>query len=178
MRPVTRPPPQAAGLSLIQLLLALGLLAGLAALALPGFQDVLDQTRVDTMRMQLLTAFAAARSTAISRRHAVSVCASDDGRHCSLDWSAGWLIYRDRRRQDQPAAPDDVLHYQPGQRARGIRATATSGRPTLRYGANGRSLGSNLTIALCLRDERRGDVIVNNTGRARSLTYRGTEPCP
>lgn len=178
MRPVTRPPLHALGLSLIQLLLALGLLAALATLALPGFQDVLDRARVDTMRMQLLSAFAAARSTAISRRHAVSVCASEDGRQCSQDWGSGWLIYRDHRQQDQPAGADDVLHYQPGQRARGVHASATSGRPYLRYGANGRSLGSNLTIALCVRGERRGEVIVNNHGRARSQTYRTGEPCP
>ncbi|WP_411850558.1 GspH/FimT family pseudopilin [Stenotrophomonas sp. LGBM10] len=178
MRPDPGTPLRVGGVSLVQLLLTLALLGVLATLALPGLQGVLDRTRVDTVRMQLLSAFATARSTAISRRHAVSVCASNDGRQCGLDWSTGWLIYHDRRHQHQPATPDDVLHYQPGQRGRGIHATATSGRPTLRYDANGRSLGSNLTIALCVRGERRGDVIVNNTGRARSLMYRSSEPCP
>ncbi|MCF7750853.1 GspH/FimT family pseudopilin [Bacillus subtilis subsp. subtilis] len=168
----------ALGLGLVQLLVVMGIVAILAALALPSFQEVLDRTRADSVRMQLMSAFASARSTAISRRHAVSVCASHDGQHCTDDWSAGWLLYRDRHHQAQPADPAEVLYYQAGNSAGPVRARATSGRPHLRYGASGRSFGRNLTITLCVRGERRGEVVVNNHGRARSQSYRDHQPCP
>ncbi|HDS0922817.1 TPA: GspH/FimT family pseudopilin [Stenotrophomonas maltophilia] len=169
---------QSQGISLVQLLLAVGILATLAAIAVPPFSDLLDRMRADRVRMQLLSAFAAARSTAITRRHPVSVCASDDGHHCTRDWSAGWLIYLDPGQDAQPAARQDVLHYQPGPRNQGINAVGSAGRPALRFAANGRSFGSNLTVAVCVRGRRRAEVRVNNSGRARSHTLAESVPCP
>ncbi|WP_447592859.1 GspH/FimT family pseudopilin [Stenotrophomonas rhizophila] len=168
----------AIGIGLVQMLVALGISAILASLALPGIQALLDRTRADGVRLQLMSAFASARSTALSRRHAVTVCASQDGQQCGDDWSAGWLIYRDHDDLAQPADPAEVLHYHAGTRAGAVRASATSGRPRLRYGPNGRSFGRNLTITLCVRGERHGEVVVNNSGRARSRTYRDHQPCP
>lgn len=166
------------GISLVQLLLAVGILATLAAIAVPPFSDLLDRMRGDRVRMQLLSAFAAARSTAITRRHPVSVCASGDGQRCAHDWGAGWLVYLDPMQQPQPAARADVLHYQSGPRNQGVHAVGSAGRPILRFAANGRSFGSNLTIAVCVRGQRRAEVRVNNSGRARSQTLPEPAPCP
>ncbi|WP_093534050.1 GspH/FimT family pseudopilin [Stenotrophomonas rhizophila] len=166
------------GISLVQLLLAVGIIATLAGIALPTFKDLLDRIRADQVRMQLLSAFAAARSTAITRRHPVSVCASDDGQRCAPDWAAGWLIYLDPMEQAQPAAREDVLHYQRGTRNQGVHAVGSAGRPALRFAANGRSFGSNLTVAVCVRGRRRAEVRVNNSGRARSQTLAEAVPCP
>lgn len=172
------PPDRETGHSVIQMLMVLAVLALLAGMSLPAFSGLLDRVRADRVRMQLLSAFAAARSTALARRQPVSVCASDDGARCTADWSAGWLVFLDPDWTGQPSSPGAVLHYQAGTGATRVTATASAGRSALRYTAAGRSHGSNLTIVVCVGGRRRATVIVNNSGRARSQTAEGVEPCP
>lgn len=176
--PLSDPPARlSAGYTLLQLLMAIALLSILAALALPAFQALRDRVACDSARLHLLSAFASARSTALSRRQSVSVCASSDGRHCIQDWSAGWMIYLDPDRQGQPGQQADVLHHQSNTRSSGVRAISSDGRRSLRYAADGRSLGSNLTVTICARGLRHGQVIVNNSGRARSVREADPPPC-
>ena len=99
------------GLSLVELLASLSILAVLLGLALPGFQDVLRRQRT-TAALHLLTVqLAQARNTAITRRTPVTLCPSRGDARClgGSDWSAGWLLYRDPARADQPGAAADVL---------------------------------------------------------------------
>src|SRR5690606_5993482 len=90
-RPV--PGPSHAGFGLLQMLVATLVLAVLYSLALPSFRHVLDTLHADSLRMQLVSVFATARSTAITRRQRIEACPSSDGQTCGEDWSHGWLLY-------------------------------------------------------------------------------------
>ena len=173
-------PGRAAGFSLMESMIVVAILAILAGLALPGFQDLLRRQRTAAAMHLLSTELALARNTAISRRTPVTLCPSrGDGRcRSDPDWSEGWLLYRDPQRATQPASPADILRdiRQPVHAS--IRIQSTVGRLRVRYQPGGFSGGSNLTVRVCAGAHLRGEVIVNNAGRPRTRRHEDGVPCP
>jgi type IV fimbrial biogenesis protein FimT len=171
-------PGTARGLSLVELLASLSILAVLLGLALPGFQDVLRRQRTTAALHLVSVQLAQARNTAITRRAPVTLCPSaGDGRcRADPDWSAGWLVYRDPLRRDQPQAAEDILSDVRQPVHASVQVLASAGRLRVRYQPDGRAGGSNLTLRVCSGGTLRGEVIVNNVGRARLRRHEGG-PC-
>lgn len=168
------------GVSLIELLVATSVLSTLLALGWPSFAEALTRQRVRTAAHLLGGHFASARNTAISRHMAVTVCPSSNGRHCSPgnDWSQGWLIYHEAATDGAATAGNTPLQY--GRPAAGnrLRLLASAGRSQLRFLADGRSAGSNLSVAICDGKWLRAEVVVNNLGRIRSQRFDSSQACP
>lgn len=168
------------GLTLLELITSIAVLAILASLAVPGFSAVLDRTRASAVSHSLTASLMAARLQAISERLPVAVCPSSDGRHCRIttDWSNGWIVFRDPQRAGQPARERDVLH-RGDPVAKTVRLTSSSGRHLIRYQPAGHAAGTNATFRLC--STARGSVltrvIVSNAGRARVERPRRSLPC-
>lgn len=93
------------GFTLIELMVALAVLAILATIGIPSFQNLLAENRVSSAANNLQLALQLARSTAASRNYEdgdfVTVCASSDGTECTGTWTDGWII-RDPRAPDGP----------------------------------------------------------------------------
>ena len=171
-------PGQAPGFSLVETMIVVAIAAILAGLTLPGFRETLQRQRAATTMHALATQLAQVRNTAITRRMPVTVCPSlGDGRcRAEPDWSAGWLAYHDPQRSDQPRSPTDILREEHRQADGPVRILGTAGRLRVRYQPSGRSGGNNLTLRICTGATLRGEVIVNNVGRARTRRVQGT--CP
>ncbi|HAU79548.1 MAG TPA: hypothetical protein DCW96_02585, partial [Stenotrophomonas sp.] len=87
------PPVNCAGVTLIQSLIAMAVLAILTGMALPAMQQTRNRLQADSLRMQLASALATARNTAITERRPIAVCPTDDGVTCGRDWARGWMLY-------------------------------------------------------------------------------------
>ncbi|MFL9582437.1 GspH/FimT family pseudopilin [Stenotrophomonas sp. AB1(2024)] len=166
------------GFTLLELMATLLIVTVLCALALPAFSASVSRMRADMLRMQLVSVFNSARSTAITRFEPVTVCPSGDGLHCGDDWSRGWLIHRDRGSGTASPAPADALQYRQGYRDTAVVARSSQDRQRLRFQADGRSGGSPLTVAICAGGQLHGQVVVNNVGRTRATRIRDTTACP
>ncbi|NOY62950.1 MAG: prepilin-type N-terminal cleavage/methylation domain-containing protein [Gammaproteobacteria bacterium] len=88
------------GFSLIELLIAMVLVAILAAIAIPGYQALIKGSRITSMTNTLLSDIRLARSEAIKRQERSALCRSDNPTAVSPscggtanDWSDGWLVY-------------------------------------------------------------------------------------
>lgn len=101
-----------AGLTMIELLITLAVLAILLAIAIPSFEALIASTRVTNATNELLSALAQTRSEAIRRGQRVSMCMSANNTQCSNagTWSQGWIIFRDAARTGVVATPQDILH--------------------------------------------------------------------
>jgi type IV fimbrial biogenesis protein FimT len=165
------------GLTVLELVVVLAMVALLCSLAYPSFTDAVGRLRADLLRMQLVSVFNSARSTAITRFQPIGVCPSDDGRQCGSEWSRGWIIHRDHGPGTPTLAPEDILHFRPGYRDTQLLARSSQGRTRLRFQADGRSGGSTLTLDICAGETMHSQVIVNNVGRTRSTRLREHAEC-
>lgn len=167
------------GFTLLEAMTVLAIVAIAATIGLPSFNETLQRVRTATALSLLTSTLASARSTALLRRQAVSVCPSQDQRTCRSDlvWEDGWIVFVDAKKKGQPDSASDILHVAaPLNRSLILRTTA--GRHRARFQPDGRSTGSTLTLSLCTRHDRRplSQVVLNNWGRARSARSPPKDP--
>lgn len=98
-----------AGLTAIELLIALAVVGILSAVVIPSFQYVLARNRLATTANRLQHTLASARITAVTRNLPVTFCAGNAAEGCHGDWSRQeWIVFTDRD-HDAAIDPDDEL---------------------------------------------------------------------
>lgn len=168
------------GFTLLDLIVAMAIAALLLGLGVPAFSGTMERVRTANALHAISASMAAARSTAITRNHPVTVCPSSDGASCRTDrnWTHGWIIFLDADRSGAPATVAAVLKVHQGV-GPGMALSSSSGRHRVRYLRNGSAAGTNLTLRLCSRHLGRevAHAIVSNTGRLRTLRLSQGAPC-
>jgi len=171
----------AAGFTLLELMSVVAVLAVLVGIGFPAMGAVLDRVRVANTRHLVTASLMAARASAVTRGDPVTLCPSSDGRHCRADraWELGWIMFVDPLRTGEPASPDQVLRRVDALSGN-FHLRTSKGRPRIRYLPNGRAWGSNVSFHLCDRipGQLLVSIIVNNSGRARSVRPRTEVGCP
>lgn len=107
----------ARGFTLIELMTALVIAAILMAVAVPSFRNASLGSKLSASANNLLSSLQLARSEAIKRNVAVTVCASADGATCAGGggWEQGWVVRSAAEViQSQQALPDGFLVTQAG----------------------------------------------------------------
>lgn len=81
------------GFTLLELMVAIAVLGTLMA-SLPSLSRSLQNVRIRAMQSQLLAALSLARSAAVSRHQRITLCNSQDGRHCESRAVQGTVRWR------------------------------------------------------------------------------------
>jgi type IV fimbrial biogenesis protein FimT len=87
-----------AGVTLLELLTALAVIAVLLAIAVPSFVSLTQTNRVAGEINALANDLQVARATAIKEGLPVSICVSSNGTSCataSTSWQSGWIVFAD-----------------------------------------------------------------------------------
>lgn len=97
------------GFTMVELMVALLVLAILLAMAVPSFRDATLSSRLTGYANDLVASAQIARSEAIKRNVGVTLCASTNGTSCAADvgWEVGWIILAPRQEVVPPANPGD-----------------------------------------------------------------------
>lgn len=101
-----------AGVTLVELLVAVAIVAILGAIGVPAFGQFRADQQVEAQRDALVQAVSTARVEAQRRSIPVRLCPSADGLTCGSvnDWSKGWMVYVDNNRsQNFTPGTDTVL---------------------------------------------------------------------
>ena len=157
------------GFSLIEMMMAVAVIAILLGSALPNWRATTVATHMRLAKDALLDSVTRARNLAVMRNHEVGVCPSIDSHTCTggLEWQGGWIVFDDHDRDGAPNGDEDLISV--AAPTPGLVVLATVGRPRLTFRPDGSSAGSNVTITLC--DERgvaqARSVVVSNVGRPR-----------
>jgi type IV fimbrial biogenesis protein FimT len=83
------------GFNLLELMIALGILGIITAIAVPSFQTVSINSNLSTETNDLVSSLRLARSEAAKQGLNVTVCSANAGLTAcsgSADWSTGWLV--------------------------------------------------------------------------------------
>ena len=102
--------PRSGGFTIVELMVAVAVLAVLVALAVPNFNDASLSGRLNSFANSLVASAQVARSEAIKRNSTIRLCASSDGETCDgADWEEGWIVVTDDDTvlQVQQALPDE-----------------------------------------------------------------------
>ena len=89
------------GLTLIELMVSLSVLAILLGLAVPSYRTFIQSTRLTAITNDLASALATARSEAVKRATRVTVCKSANVNAASptcsavANWQDGWIVFVD-----------------------------------------------------------------------------------
>ncbi len=99
------------GFTLIELMVTISVVAILATIAIPSFQNFIRQTRVTTQATDFITVLNYARSEAIKQNRAVTVCKSTDLATCAVggSWAQGWIAFVDVNKDGAVSAADTLL---------------------------------------------------------------------
>lgn len=164
-----------AGFTLVEALVALGLLAVLTVLATPSLTGLRQRQELRGVAEAFWNSLTLARAEALSRQQRVTVCAQSVAGDCDATgpWQRGWLVFVDANRNGQREADERVLQRQ-GALPAGLTLTGNSTvRRALAYAEDGRSEGAGGgflagTLTLCREGQGEGwDVVVNAVGRPR-----------
>jgi len=85
------------GFTLTELMITLSIAGILLSLAVPSFNETINNNRLTIYTNELVTALNLARSEAVKRGIRVTLCKSSDGNICTNadDWSQGWILFID-----------------------------------------------------------------------------------
>ena len=93
------------GFTLIEMMVALVVLAVLIVVGAPGFSDLIKNNRMLSHVYAMRAALNGARSEALAQRNFITSCRSTDGVSCSAgDWNTGFIAFLD---DDGDRAVDD-----------------------------------------------------------------------
>ena len=177
------------GLTLIELVVTIALLAILTTLGIPSFNDSIKRNRLISEVNRFVSHVQLARSEAIKRNQTVRICKQTNGTcNSNAQWDAGWVVFIDINGDDQVQAIEEIRRFD------GIASNYTlrSGVALewVDFQSNGRPLSGSggypatgLDFGLCAADaEDENDqhhsrtLTLNSTGRID--LQEGTSVCP
>lgn len=161
----------ARGLTLVELLATLAVLVISLTLIVPGWAMLSERSQLTAAANRLLGNLAFARSAAVTRSQAVSLCPSVDGSACSGDpfgWHHGYIVFEDRD-ADRSRSDDEPLLQVVAAERPPLRLHTSKGRPAIRFQPDGAAWGTNATFRVCVGESSAGNraVVLLGTGRAR-----------
>lgn len=89
---LARPHGRPAGFTLVEMIVTLAITALVVAVAAPALSNWMGAQAALGNADELAGTLRFARSEAIKRSQAVTVCASSDGQECDDDWATGWVV--------------------------------------------------------------------------------------
>lgn len=160
----------ARGVTLIELMAAISIVAILSAVAVPQMGNLQRSAARTATVNDFMHSIFLARSKAVMTNGVVSICRSIDGESCASktsNWETGWIVFQNTD-HDQPAVRDageEILERHGGWRGGRITSNreAFSFRPASQADVNG-------TLIFCDSVGKSSDaraIIISHTGRPR-----------
>ena len=172
------------GFTLIELMIAIALVALLLATAVPALDDFTNDARQTGAINDFISAIHLARNTAITTNSRVTMCASASGTGCEITgWDNGWIVFGDLNSNGAVDVGETIVSASAA--VEGLSIQSGEFPAALMYRPNGRAMTAALTgnsgeFAVC---DFRGDdhakvILVEISGRPRMSETRASGAPP
>lgn len=167
------------GLTLIELLVAIAVLAVLVGVGAPALSGLVNNSRMTSVVNATMSMARIARNEAIRRNRAVTFCPSADMSSCTTPaLAAGYIVFEDGGTPKVRDAADEILLFQPLSTQHISASFSTASE--MRFRQSGQlDTASTTSIVLC--DSRGADhartLRMLVTGRVLNLGHTGDEVC-
>jgi type IV fimbrial biogenesis protein FimT len=159
------------GLSLIEILVVLGIVAVLSLGGLPEVSSWRERREIDAVMHGLMGAIDMARSHAVAENVVVTFCRSNDGLNCQGKWSEGSIVFTDLNADRAVNGADRLLfRLEPMRPAGTLEFRSFQNRQFLQMNARGFTNYQNGNFTFCPagKDPRLArQIIISMTGRTR-----------
>ncbi len=152
--------------TLIEMLIVIALLAILAQIAVPAFQDFIEHNQQQALSDQIARAVHHARAHAVTHRVRVELCGSRDGVSCHSDWSQGWLM-----REINKTSPLAITRLNTDKQ----RLKWSGFQTKIQFHSNGISPIGNGRFYSCHKQRISWQLILNRQGRLRTASSSENE---
>ncbi|TXI95050.1 MAG: prepilin-type N-terminal cleavage/methylation domain-containing protein [Burkholderiaceae bacterium] len=155
-----------AGVTLLELLVSILLLALLVLIAVPAYGDFMSRQRIVTVSAELHGVLLYSRSEAIKRGGNVILCRSsstlsenpscDKGSDATgMGWGAGWMIFHDKDLNHRYSAGDEILlmRARTFENAREGRILTKPSRNQLEFNGTGQVFATYMSFAVQRPDD-------------------------
>jgi type IV fimbrial biogenesis protein FimT len=153
--------------TLIELLITIVVATILVALAVPAFNNFVQNNRITAQVNELITAMTLVRSEAIKRKQTISICSSSNASTCTGAWDQGWIVFTDDNGNGAvDVGTDEILRVRESL-AGGATLTETASLSTIQFdrlGSANAPANFELRIPDCKGDQAR-DITLLVTGR-------------
>lgn len=163
-------PPRQNGVTIIEVLIALAVLAVASGYVLPSFQALIKRVEATTSINWLVTHIHYARQTAITAGTTVTLCPSIDGEGCNGRWHDGMLIFTDANRNAKIDSQDAVLKWSQSSTTGTIKWRSFRNRQYLQMTSDGMTNYQNGNFVYCSKDQDprfSRQIVINMQGRVR-----------
>jgi type IV fimbrial biogenesis protein FimT len=172
------------GFTLVELMIAVALVAILLATAVPALDDFTNNARQTGTINDFISSIHIARNTAITTNSRVTMCASASGANCELTtWDSGWIVFGDLNSNGSLDAGETIVSASAA--VEGLNIRSGEFPAALMYRPNGRAMTAALTgnsgeFAVCdFRGAEHAKVIlVELSGRPRMSETRANGAPP
>lgn len=143
----------AKGITLVELMVVVAVVAIMAAIAFPSFRGTMQSNRVAAGINELNAALALARSEALRSPGGAAVCTTTDGLACDgTSWDDGWMVWADFDGNGLPGGTHDrIIRYfepDPGLTVSAASAGGNAFENKIRFDSRGRTVEHAVTLRL------------------------------
>jgi type IV fimbrial biogenesis protein FimT len=141
------------GFNLIELLIAICLLAIIVSLAWPSFGQASARTHLGSAESTVFASINNATNDSFLRGQRLVMCPSDTSRMCisGHEWSQGWIVFEDNNENRQRDQDERLVQTQDAFES-DLRMFSSVGRTRIVFQAGGANFGSNAHFKLCHPD--------------------------
>ena len=159
-----------AGLSLVELLSTISIVAVINALAGPTLGETFKRNELRSQAERVMTTLNLARSEAVKRNQPVSICRSADGESCTGGWQEGWIVFSNLDADNVlDVGTDQIIRVYEGLSG-GHAFESSVGTDAMTYFSDGSFASGSATVRLCAQDgdlDHSWTVDINTVGRPR-----------
>lgn len=157
------------GLSLVELIVCIVIVAILANIAFPSMKNVIDNSQRKAVINGTLGLFAVARQEAVLNGTLVTLCPLGPGNQCGKDWSRQVAVFKDPENQREITSDSEIIRVLPPPE-RGFLKAASLNRSYFQYRPDGMTHSDLGNITWCPDDldpSKAAHLVIRRSGSVR-----------